>query len=142
MLNHSENVYSSDFKGTVQVFHECKKTLAKTTNGHFLKRIFKQNVADEMFGIRLLSGNLFFDIIDRKLQQLFTAGIIEYYESDYKSYLNQKRYEHLNPDGPKVLTMNDLNAGFVIWIVSVSFAIFAFLCELIVGCYQKSLKVV
>lgn len=71
----------------------------------------------------------FISIIDRKLQQLINGGFIEYYDTEYKEQINSKRYEHMQVSGPKVLTMEHLRAGFIVWLVSVTFAISAFIFE-------------
>lgn len=73
-------------------------------------------------------GN-FFDIFDTKLQQLSTGGIIEHYTNVYDESLNLKGFEHLQRTGPEVLTIENLEAGFVVWIVSISFAILIFMFE-------------
>lgn len=70
------------------------------------------------------------NIIDRRMQQLFSGGLIEYYDSEYKDLVKLKRYEHLQePKGAKVLTMKHLQAGFVVWMITVTIAIFVFLFE-------------
>lgn len=70
-----------------------------------------------------------YDPFDKKLQQLFTGGIVEYHQLFYSKYANAKRYEHLHREGPQVLTLKHLEAGFSIWLFSITFAIFAFLLE-------------
>lgn len=69
-------------------------------------------------------------VIDRKLQQLFVGGLIEHYDSEYKEKINPKRFLHLqDPTGPKVLTLEHLRAGFVVWLVSIVFALAVFSFE-------------
>ena len=77
-----------------------------------------------------------FEIFDKKLQQLFEGGIIYYYLDEVLKYLNPKRYEHLYRDKPKVLTIKHLEAGFVIWIISVSTALAAFMFEWLIKFYE------
>lgn len=90
----------------------------------------------------------FFEIFDLKTQQLFTGGIFLHHAENYKKYWDPNYYkrpelltkdylENIYPakftDGPKVLTMADhLEAGFVIWILSISFAFVVFIIEWII----------
>lgn len=83
-----------------------------------------------MFGLIFNRYNKLHDIFDRKLQQLFVAGMIEHYDTEYNELVNPKRYEHLQePPGPKILTMEHLEAGFVVWLVSVCVAVLALIFE-------------
>lgn len=124
---------NSSFQGAVQVFDEMLRFLAVDTKGLFLKRIFdSERLYGEMFGIRFSFQHYLFELLDRKFQQMFAGGIIEFYNREYKDYLNPKRYEHLHPTGPQVLTLEHLRAGFVVWLVSVVFAILTFIWEWIV----------
>lgn len=47
----------------------------------------------------------------------------------YSKYVDPKYYEHLFRDEPKVLTMSHLEAGFMIWLGSLSLAFVAFMGE-------------
>lgn len=85
-----------------------------------------------MNGMFFPRNHQFYDTFDKKLKQLFTAGLIIHYESDHFKCLNEKRYKHLHPEGPKVLTFDNLKAGFVIWLVSICLAIAAFVIECII----------
>lgn len=64
---------------------------------------------------------------------MFTAGLIDYYADVWFKFLNPKRYKELYPDlypeGPQVLTKEHLEAGFVIWMVSIVVAIAALILE-------------
>lgn len=79
-----------------------------------------------------------------KTQQLFTAGIIDHFADYDKRIFDQKFYKRLSDltpkymevqhvtmfsEGPEVLTLNHLEGGFVVWLISMSFAIFAFIFE-------------
>lgn len=131
MNRYPAKLNDSEFKGAVQVLHDVVHLQAMNTNGSFLKRILKERFITEMhvwyfpsFSAKLLN------IINRKLQQLFVGGLIEYYNAEYKELINIKRYKHLQDStGPKVLTMEHLSAGFIVWLVSVVLAIIIFVTE-------------
>lgn len=86
----------------------------------------------------------FFDILDIKTQQLQSAGIIDNFIRNIIEMVNPKGYkkpdaytkEYLRdvfpksfPRGPKVLKMETLEAGFVVWLVSLTLAVTAFILE-------------
>lgn len=123
----------SNFNGVVEVLHEVLHFQAMDTNGHFLKRILKERMFFEMYGWQFQRYDKLYDIFDRKLQQLFTGGLIDYYDTKYKEQVNPKNYVHLqDPSGPKVLTMKHLEAGFIVWLFSVGLAVFVFVVEWII----------
>lgn len=81
----------------------------------------------------------FFGVFDEKLQQLLTGGIINFRLNE--TWLKQddkKKYAHLyaHLEGPQVLTLENLEAGFCVWLVSLSFAVIVFLIEWIVKLCQ------
>lgn len=82
-----------------------------------------------MCGMQFPRNHRLYDIIDRKTRQLFTGGITNFYAEEFFKVLNADRYEHLYREGPKVLTMKHLEAGFVTWLVTICFATFVFFCE-------------
>lgn len=102
------------------------------TNGTFLKRILKDRVMLKMYGMLFPYFDPLFSVFDRKLQQLVAGGLINHYTAEYDEKLNPKRFEHLHQSGPEILTMQTLEAGFVVWMVSVFFAVLIFMYEWII----------
>lgn len=109
------------------------RSAVNITKGKFLKTLLKDRAMLQMEGVSMQRNHPFFEEFDRKFQQLFTGGLINQYTEEYFETLNPKRYEHLYPgDEPQVLTMKHLEAGFVVWLVSLSFAIIEFIIEWII----------
>lgn len=65
--------------------------------------------------------------IDRKLQQLSEAGLIDYNTRFWYDRRDPKR--NSVEDGPQVLTLGELEAGFVICIAPLIFSAFVFAVE-------------
>lgn len=82
-----------------------------------------------MNGLAFEYNHVFFETFNEKIKQLITGGIIEHYVQHVTADADPKRYEHLNVDEPQVLTMNHLEAGFVIWLFVLSLAVVIFLLE-------------
>lgn len=99
------------------------------TKGRFAQRLLKENLYMEMCGMQFHANHQFFDVLNRKLHQLFVAGIIDEYNKEWLDMFNPLRYAHLYPKEPQVLTMEHLEAGFVIWIAALSLSIVAFAAE-------------
>lgn len=113
----------------IEVPTDTLNIYAIATNGSFLKRTRLQQRLMSKF-ITQAGLNLFlFKTFDEKIQQLVVGGLIDYYDRDYSDFLNPRRYEHLYPKGPKVLTMEHLKAGFIVCCVSLSIAMVAFVLE-------------
>lgn len=91
-------------------------------------------------------NNKLFNILDLKIQQLQSAGIIQKLIKDrekifiHRNYIKPKMltkeylrdiYPKSFPEGPKVLTMEHLEAGFFVWLTSLTLALITFILELI-----------
>lgn len=135
LLEHYFQLSDPHFKGAVEVPGDILRFLAIASNGSFLQRILHQPLYSR-FVTQVLVNNPLFETFDEKIQQLFTAGLIDFYDRDYQEFIKPERYQHLHYNGPKVLTLEHLHAGFVVCCVSLSFAICAFVFEWIVTLLQ------
>lgn len=104
---------------------------ANITNGKFLNRIQGTNIFTSMCGLVFPKGHKLFSIFDEKFQRMFNYGIIDYELKDIWNFLDRKRFFTYD-NSPEVLTLKHLEAGFVVWLVAVSFACIAFACEWLV----------
>lgn len=86
------------------------------------------------------SNHELLESFDDQLQHLTSGGLIDYFTSFYNEFLDPKRYEHLYPIEPKVLSLELLEAGFVIWLVSISISVVVFILELITSYVTRKLK--
>lgn len=75
-----------------------------------------------------------FEIFDKKLQQMHEAGLIEFLNRIVKTFAESGQYRKYqeDPNEKKVLTLKSLEAGFVIWLTSLSLSIVMFICEWII----------
>jgi hypothetical protein len=103
------------------VVHESK--------GRLFKRILMERIDFDMTGMKFPHNHELYEVFNTKIQELVSAGLVDHYEEEFSKYLNPKLYKHLNLDGPKVLTMKHLEAGFVIWMIPLFFAMITFCCE-------------
>lgn len=122
------NLTDWTFKGAVQVVDETVRIQMWSSNGSVFKRYLKERITFQMMSLRF-SCKITGEAFDEKIQQLVTGGFISLFERETKTRIDPKNYEHLHFRGPKVLSMENLKAGFVVWITTVSFAILAFICE-------------
>lgn len=136
-----QSLFDPEFKGAIQIVHDNLKTQAIESNGEILKRIHRKRLNGEYLGMEF-TGNTgkLSKIFDEKIRELFEGGFIDNYENSYNEFLKPERYKHLHHTGPKVLTLSDLHAGFVIWLLSVLVAVVTFISELILFRILKFMK--
>jgi hypothetical protein len=110
---------------------------AKRTKGKILERLLKERMMLGMAGMAFPRNHYLFEEFNKRFQQLFRGGFIKLFIEQYEECLDPKRFRHLHPgDEPQVLTMEHLKAGFVVWVISFSFAIIAFIAEWIIRLKQ------
>lgn len=103
---------------------------SQLTEGLVLKRVlYKDRLDLAMIGMIFPRNHRLYEIFDRKFQQMFVGGLVDRYVSVYTRGLDAKMYAHLYEPVPQMLTLEHLEAGFVVWLVSLSLGIFAFGCE-------------
>jgi hypothetical protein len=78
--------------------------------------------------IYVRKGFYLLEQLNEKIEQLQTAGLIEYWHSQIfdQRYLNIKE-----SDEPKPIKIEHLTGGFIILLIGLSIASFAFICEIL-----------
>ena len=99
------------------------------TKGRFTSRMREEVIYVKMCGL-LFPHHYYVQMFDSMSQQLFAAGIIKHeYEDALKEKIRAINLKYLILEGPKVLNIRRLEPGFVIWLGSLSFTLFAFSLE-------------
>lgn len=144
MYNH---IFDPSFKGAIHLNSFSKTSYAFWTRGEILKRIIKEPFITESCGMEMLHNNKLFDAFDMKTQQLVAAGIIGHHINVFENVFNPNYYkkpklltrQYLEivyiksfPEGPHILTWEHLEAGFVVWLCCLLFALLAFIFEWII----------
>lgn len=132
------------FKGALHIHSRLINGYARDTRGEIIKRILKEPFITEFCGMEMLRNHKLFDVFDLKTQQLFASGIIDYHAAYNKEHLKlnyyksprlftkdylENTYPKSFPEGPNVLTLEHLEAGFVIWITCLCLTLAVLLCE-------------
>jgi hypothetical protein len=115
------------------------------SRGEIHKRLLSEPYQEQFCGVKFPRNHRLYPNFNNKITQLFEAGITEKYIKDItENVLNPKRYEkpvllhkkYLETtwrksfiDEPKVLTMKDLEFGFVIWLGSLVLPMIGFILE-------------
>jgi hypothetical protein len=123
------------------------------SRGEFMKRVLDETFNEYSCGMRFPPNDKLYESFNRKIQQLHEAGITNHIIESYKKYLDPKYYQkpvmthkkylettHKNSfeDGPQVLTVKNLEFGFVIWLVTLILPIIAFTIECFVQVIKKN----
>lgn len=124
-----KRIHDPNFKGGLQVNQDYLIAFTRFSKGLFLDRVLKETLYTEIVGLELPKNHKFFEIFDKKIQQLFNAGIVDYYRDEFVQFTKPKRYKHLHNSKPKVLTLKILEAGFVVWLISLFMSFLAFVGE-------------
>lgn len=142
-----DQIHDPKFIGCVHIHTRYIHLLAYRSRGEIMKRLLKEPFITEFCGMEFPRNHKLFDVLNYNTHQLFEAGITNYQANYNQQLLNPnlyrepivftKEYLHriygkLYPEGPQILTMENLEAGFAIWLVCVSFAIAAFAAEWLV----------
>jgi hypothetical protein len=123
-----------DFRMEAVFFLESDRlrTLILKTQGRILKRMLKQSVLGSRKVLVFPQNHRFYEIFNKKIGQLVTAGIINHLANDFKDVVNMKKFSQLKSDEVVPMSLEHLEAGFVIWLVSMIFPFVAFAFEWIV----------
>lgn len=121
-------LYDPKFEGCNYYTTNTLCFLSNVSRGQILDRVIDERFQLQMSGMIFPFNNRFFNIFGRRSQQMFEAGMIERYTSPYFDLLKKKKRKFSPQTGPQVLTMQHLEAGFLIWLASVCFSkiVFAF----------------
>lgn len=126
-------VFSPKFRGGILIPGNVQYFFLLRTDGRIQERYLNHQLWIEAYNLMFPRNHKFYEAFDEKFQQLWTSGIIEFYSTDYKKFSSKKYYKkfrHLYvTDGPQVLTLKHLEAGFVICLVAIFFAFIAFVIE-------------
>lgn len=133
---YGKRIYDHSFHGGLEVQVRMLKAYSQLSKGDFLNRLLPEPLYTQMLTMLLPPFHRFYEVFDEKIQQMVTAGIVNFLSEAWVQPERVAKYKHLHLQEPQVLTMAHLEAGFVIWLISVSFAIFAFLLEWIAKLYE------
>lgn len=124
-----EHVHHSHFKGGVMVDSQFISVQSLATKTSFRNKVLRENIYTSHFGLAFPVNHFLYDIISKKIRQLKTGGIINYWTSPWLKSRYEKKKEEIY--GPEVLNMEDLGTGFEIWIYMLLFSFCIFLIEAI-----------
>lgn len=88
--------------------------------------ILEQKIITDMNGFSQSQFNFMFELMNRKAVQFLESGLAQHLVDRYRI-----KRRPTSDDGPKILTLEHLNAGFYIFLACIAFAIFVFIIEII-----------
>jgi hypothetical protein len=114
------------------------------SRGELFKRFVGEPIQEQTCGVEFPRNHKLYKHFNSKITQLIEAGITEKYRKTHLEHLNPKYYEkprlihktYLETtwrksfiDEPKILTMKNLEFGFVIWLGSLILPLLGFIFE-------------
>lgn len=140
----NDSIYGTSLKG---VFHLPTGELDKIifqTKGKILKRVFKESGVGARRIFIFPRNHRFYETFNRKLVQMVMAGLINNLAYEYTEMINKNRFKHLHTDSVEPMSLEHLEAGFVLWLISLIFPTLAFAGEWIFkfafGKVEKKIK--
>lgn len=91
-------------------------------------KLLKDRLMLELKALRIEKHNCFFEAFDRKLQQYIEGGLNDYNSKEFVETNNPKKFEKYK-ELFAVLTLSELEAGFVVCIVPFLLSILVFCLE-------------
>lgn len=97
----------------------------------------KDNFYSYQMGVSFEKNFTHFPLFRDEFTKLFESGILKKYGLSTYNEKTKKYYEIITQEiETKVLTVEDLHAGFVVWLVTVILAIIVFFCEILFFKFQ------
>lgn len=120
-------LYDASFRGGVHLFGGFLDIYMTESRYEIFKTVLEAPIVSDLHGIEFPRNHKLFHIFDVKLQQLLESGWIDAITTNPDPTLLAA--ERKDRKVPQVLTMKHLEAGFVVWMISITFGIFAFISE-------------
>lgn len=123
-------LYDPQSKIAVEVNQDILLTLMIESGKRKLPKFLKERYGANTVALWIPNFHRFYHVFDWKLQQLLEAGLVDYNMRYFYDRRNPKRF--LEEAGPEILSLHDLEAGFVICMVPLVISIFIFVIEWLV----------
>jgi hypothetical protein len=125
-------IHDHRFKSVIHVPAFELDSLITYSKGDILPRIIKEPALKSSNSMLFPRNHRLFEPFNKVIKEAVTAGIIDHLSGNLKNLINHKRYQKLHFEGFRPMNLDHLKAGFVIWLVAITFPIAAFVAEWIV----------
>lgn len=134
-------IFNHSFRGVYELNFETFILSFISSQGKILSRLLPESLSMEITCMIFPKFHRFFDIFDQKIQQLIIGGFVNS-TRDFHKTASHKKYTQSFAElgGPQILTMEHLETGFVVWLVSISFSIITFSLECGLQMFAKCFK--
>lgn len=127
-----ENYLSDGSKRGLIIITLDLSNLNKNSKGTFKHKMLEEKLLSNHVGFSFSKNSLMFDAVNKKIVRLVESGLAALYVNKltYKSKIE-------DDEGPKVLTIGQLSAGFEIWLTCLFIALLCFITEITVLGFLK-----
>jgi hypothetical protein len=128
IVNYSDEAFWDVFK-TNQIKNESAKLALLTDNKVLVKGVqLKEALFTDTVGFVMRRNHFLYWLTEETLRDLINGGIPQYIENFYLEWFNSQA-SIIDKNDPKILSIDDLNYGFVIWSVAISITLIVFIAE-------------
>lgn len=145
------SIFDHNFKGVFYLSLPNLKKYLKWSKNKLMERIMEHKVSGSTKKLVFPRHHRFFDAFNRKIDQLVTAGIVEHLAKSFEHEIIPKSLFKIKRENYQAMSLAHLEAGFVVWLVSLLFPTTAFIIEWIMTlkefivfkcCYKLYMKIV
>jgi hypothetical protein len=136
---YNNSIHDFRFKGVFYLLSDHLSDYIMKSSGQILKRMIKDAMIGSSKLLVMPHNHRFFDIFNEKIEETIPYGLIDHFSKDDKDSFNQKGFAPSSIENFKPMTLEHLEAGFVVWIITVMVPIAAFVFEWVVK-FKVNLK--
>jgi hypothetical protein len=129
VLNNSIHDYT--FTGVFHLLSNFLDDYIEESDGNILERMIRTDDLGISNSFVLPPNHRFYAAFSQSLEQLMPTGIINHYSNENKDLLNKKRFESDYLEFVKPMSMDHLESGFIVWLLTLGLPIVAYIFELV-----------
>lgn len=129
---YNNSIHDFRFKGVFYLLPNYLSDYILGSSGEVLKRIIKETTIGSSKLLVMPHNHRFFEIFNEKIEQTIPYGLIDHFSKDNKDLFNQKGFAPSKLENFKPMNLEHLEAGFVVWMITLMFSISIFVSEWIV----------
>lgn len=129
VLNNSIHDYT--FTGVFHLLSNFLDDYIEESDGNILERVIKDDNLGISNSFVLPPNHRFYAIFSKTLEKLMPTGIINHYSNENNDLLSKKRFESDYLEFVKPMSMDHLESGFIVWMITLCLPIVAYIFECI-----------
>lgn len=139
----TKKIFDPKFKGVLEIRAQTLNLHVIATGKSYKDRILNERLFYDLSGMWFLRNCKFYESFNHKIRQMIAAGLISHYKGKNRDAVKSEQITIVSKsakEGPKILTIQHLEAGFVISFFGFLISTLVFMLELIYKTIEVKLK--